>query len=279
MTELTESLQAGYFQRAMVEAAFAGLLCGVVGVHVILRRLPFYVAALSHATFPGAVAGSLLGVGVVSGAGVAGVAVAIAVGLLGSARVVDHASAVGVVLAGAFALGVVILTAFSDKSRDLASLLVGSILAVDAAELLVTSIISIVVVAIVIIIRKQLLLSAFDADAYVAAGYSKLRIDIALLVVIALAVAVMIPAVGTLLSLALLTVPAATARLWCREITPMTIVSAALAITASVGGLLLSAVLDVAAGGAIALTASGLFVASVLAQSVWRVRRLVLPSS
>ncbi len=278
MSVLSESLQSAYFQRSLMEAALVGVLGGVVGVHVILRRLPFFVAALSHATFPGAVVGSIFGIGIATGAGAAGIAVAVVVGILGSTRIVDHASVIGVVLAGAFALGVVILTASDGHGQDLASFLFGSILTITTTDVLLTALVSIAMIAMLAVLAKQLLFFAFDSTAYQSLGYSRLRIEIGLLSVIALTVAVMIPAVGTLLSLALLTVPSATARLWFSGLPAMTWASVAFGVLSATGGVLLSAMLDMAAGGAIAMLAGVLFLASVVCQSVRRVTTVIEPS-
>ncbi|MEO5725019.1 MAG: metal ABC transporter permease, partial [Ilumatobacteraceae bacterium] len=133
MNHLVDSLQSPLFRKALLEALITGLVSGVVGVHVILRRLPFFVTAMSHATFPGVVIASMLGISLFLGGTVFGLVVVAAVLLGGGGRVLDDASVIGVVLAGSFALGMLILSTRPGSSKDLAAFLVGSVLTVTNA--------------------------------------------------------------------------------------------------------------------------------------------------
>src|SRR4029453_7376171 len=123
---LREAFGDGFARRALLEAVMVGGLCGAVGVHVLLRRLPFFTMALGHATFPGVVLAGLLGISLFAGAAAFGAVVVVVVALLGTRDRVDDTSAVGVTLSGAFALGVLLLSAQAGFSRDLTAYLVGS---------------------------------------------------------------------------------------------------------------------------------------------------------
>ena len=111
MSTVVDSFGQHFFRLALIEAVMVGALAGAVGVHVLLRRLPFFVVAMSHATFPGVVFGSLLGVSLFAGGAVVGIAVALLIVALGSLRQIDDSSAIGIVLAGCFAVGVLVLSA------------------------------------------------------------------------------------------------------------------------------------------------------------------------
>ena len=91
-----EAFGDGFARRALLEAVMVGGLCGVVGVHVLLRRLPFFTMALGHATFPGVVLAGLLGISLFAGAAAFGAVVVVVVALLGTRERVDDTSAVGV---------------------------------------------------------------------------------------------------------------------------------------------------------------------------------------
>lgn len=262
MSDLLESLRSPFFQRALVEAVLVGVLAGAVGVHVVLRRLPFFVVAMSHATFPGVVVASVAGFNLFLGGSAFGLLVVLAVVALGASKVLDDATVIGVVLAGSFALGVLLLSARPSSSKDLSAFLVGSILTVTRADLLTTAVVGVVLLAALAALHKELLLGAFDPEGAAAAGYRTALLDLALLAVVTVALVTAVPAVGTLLAVALLTVPALAARLWVERVVPAMVVAAAIGAGSGVAGLCLSAAFGIAAGGAIALSASGAFVLS-----------------
>ena len=139
MTALVDAFGQHFFRLALIEAVMVGAVAGAVGVHVLLRRLPFFVVAMSHATFPGVVFGSLLGVSLFAGGALFGVAVALVVVALGALGEVDDSSAIGIVLAGSFAVGVLVLSAQPSGSKDLSAFLVGSIVTVTRGDLVTTT--------------------------------------------------------------------------------------------------------------------------------------------
>ncbi|MBX6388659.1 MAG: metal ABC transporter permease [Frankia sp.] len=280
---LLDSLGDAYTQRALIEAVLVGVLCGAVGVHVVLRRLSFLTTALTHATFPGVVAAALLGLPVLLGAGLFGLLLVLVVAALSGARASgrgeaaaagtgpgapgggarDLSSVTGVLLSGGFALGVALMSAQDGFTRELTAFLVGSILTVGTTDLVVTGAAAAVVLAVLAALRKELLLSAFDPTALAAAGYPVRRLDLVVLLAVEVTVVTTVPAVGTVLAIALIVGPAATARLWCSRTGPMTALAMALGVAAGVLGLAASAQWDVAAGGAIVLTTAAFFAISL----------------
>jgi ABC-type Mn2+/Zn2+ transport system permease subunit len=249
---------------ALAEVVLAGVICGVVGVHVVLRRLPFFAMALTHATFPGIVLAALLGVSLFGGALVFGVVVVMAIAALGAADRVESSTAVGVVLAGGFALGVVLVSAQDGFSRDLTAYLVGSVATVQASDVILTALTGIVVLATIGLLHKELVLGAFDRPAAAALGYPVGVIDVVMLLCVELTVVTSLRAMGTILSIALIVAPAATARLWTERVGTAMVLAAGLGAASGAVGLALSARFAVAAGAAIALTAAAAFAISLL---------------
>jgi len=247
-----------------VEALLVGALCGVVGVHVVLRRLSFFTMAMTHATFPGVVLAAIVGIDLLLGSGLFGVLVVLGVTWLSSRPRSDPSAAVGVVLSAGFALGVALLSAQAGFTRDLSAYLVGSILTVRTGDLVKTAVVLAVVLAVLAAVGKELVLGAFDRGGLVALGYPARRLDLLLLLLIELTVVTSVPAVGTILAVALVVAPAATARLWCDRVGPMTAVAAGVGMASGLVGLAVSQVAAVAAGAAIVLAACGFFVVSVL---------------
>ena len=264
MSWLTSTFSDSFAQRALLEAVMIGIVSGVIGVHVLLRRLPFFTLAMGHATFPGVVLAALAGVNLLLGAGVFGTLVVVAVALLGARDRIDDTSAIGVVLAGAFAVGVLLLSAQPGFSKDLSAYLVGSIVTVQPVDLVITAITGVIVLGALAALHKELVLGAFDPDGLVALGYPAVTLDIVMLLLIELVVVTSVPAVGTILSVALIAAPAATARLWTNRLGLTMVLSGALGALSGVVGLVLSRNLNIAAGATIVLVAAGFFGVSLV---------------
>jgi manganese/iron transport system permease protein len=269
MRHLIDSFQSTTFRRAVIEAVLVGAIAGAVGVHVVLRRLPFFVVAISHATFPGVVIASMLGISLFLGGTAFGFAVVAAVLLLGTTKVLDDASIVGVVLAGSFALGVLLLSTRPSSSRDLSAFLVGSVLTVTRVDIVTTVVVGLAVLVTLGALHKELVLQAFDRGSAAALGYRSWILDAVVLVAVTVIMVTAIPAVGTLLAVALLTVPALTARLWCSRVVPIMVIAAVIGAASGFVGLCAAAVWSIAAGGAIALAAGACFVGSLVV-TTWR---------
>jgi ABC-type Mn2+/Zn2+ transport system permease subunit len=264
MSWLTNTFSDSFAQRALLEAVMVGIVSGVIGVHVLLRRLPFFTLAMGHATFPGVVLAALAGVNLLLGAGVFGMLVVVAVALLGARDRIDDTSAIGVVLAGAFALGVLLLSAQSGFSKDLSAYLVGSIVTVQPVDLVITAITGVIVLGALAAFHKELVLGAFDPDGMAALGYPAVTLDIVMLLLIELVVVTSVPAVGTILSVALITAPAATARLWTNRLGLTMLLSGGLGALSGAIGLVLSRNLNIAAGATIVLVSAGFFGVSLV---------------
>ncbi|MEW9530482.1 metal ABC transporter permease [Microbispora sp. NPDC049125] len=239
--------------RALIEAALVGALGGVVGVFVVVRRLPFFTMALTHATFPGVVIAALLGVNLYLGGGAFGLLVVLAVLAFSRGRGQDFTAATGIALSGGFALGVVLVSAQDGFSKDLTAYTVGDILSVGTADLATTAAVAVVAAAVLLVAGKELLLAAFDPAGAAAAGLPAVLLDFVLLAVIEVTVVATVPALGAILAVALIVGPAATARLLTDRIALMFPVAAALGVACGLAGVWVSTQWDVAAGASIAL--------------------------
>lgn len=171
MNWLTDPLQYPFMQRALLEMAIIGALCGLIGCFVVLRGLAFIGDALAHAVFPGVVLSYVAGQSILIGAFVFGSLTAFGVGVLSRSRRVSEDSAIGVLFAAFFALGVVILSRQGGFRRDLGSLLFGNILGVSATDVWVTLVVAVVVGGIVLLLLKEFTLVAFDPTMARSAGY------------------------------------------------------------------------------------------------------------
>lgn len=253
------------FNRALIEAILVGTVCGLIGVHVVLRRQAFFTMAMTHATFPGVVIAAVTGLNLYLGGAGAGVLAALAVTALSRRRGHDTSTATAVALAAGFAFGIALLSAQNGFTKDLTAYLTGSILTVSEQDLVVAAAVTAAVALVLAAAHKELLYTAFDGDGACAAGYRTGALDLLVLVLIEAVVATAVPAVGTILTLALVVAPAGAARLWTDRIATMTTFAVTVAVGSAVGGLYLSRAFDVAAGGAISLLAAACFAVSAIA--------------
>jgi ABC-type Mn2+/Zn2+ transport system permease subunit len=250
-------------RRSTLLCIVVGATCGAIGVHIVLRRLTFFVASVGHVALPGMVVAAALGVPVQAGAAIA---------TTGAAQVTRRGSTelTGVVVAGAIGLGVLIQSLDSSPRRDLASLLTGSVLSVSAVELLVSAAAATAALAWTTVHHHELVAGAFDRELVTGRG-ARPGLDGSIAVVAGLLAVVALPVVGSLLVLALTVVPASAALMLTRRV-PMAMAAGALLGAASgVVGLAASLVADVAAGAAIALAAGLCFVGASAVR--WRRER------
>ncbi len=259
MDWLLEPLQYPFMQRAVLAGLLVGVVCPLAGGYVVVRGLAFFGDALAHSVFPGVVVAYLLGVSVLLGGLVAGVAVALAIGLVARRTELDHQTSIGVVFPVAFAAGVVLLAGVPAFATDLTHILFGNLLGVTGFDLAVTAIVALAVVVFVALLHRPLGLATFDPVAARLAGVPVAGLDLALLVVLALVVVVAVQTAGTLLVLSLLVTPAAAAWLVARSMTTLLAVASAIGVASVVAGLYLSWYLSIPPGPAVVLAAAALF--------------------
>jgi manganese/iron transport system permease protein len=218
---LVEPFQLPFMQRALLAVLILGVLAGAVGVFVVLRRLAFVGDALTHTVFPGVVIAYLAGQSIFLGALAAGIASALLLTVLTANRRVTADAALAILLTSFFALGVVLVSRLETFSADLSAFLFGRVLAVEPVELAQTAAVAAVVLGALLALRKELLLRAFDPDGAAAMGYRVDLLDLVLNLLVALVVVAAVKAVGTVLVIALIIVPAATARLLTDRVASM----------------------------------------------------------
>jgi ABC-type Mn2+/Zn2+ transport system permease subunit len=240
-------------QRAFAEVALLGLVGGALGCWIVFYELSYGAESLAHSLFPGLVAAALLGVPLLVG-GAAGILVAaVAIALAGRVPAIGRDTAVAVVITALFGLGVVL--ALSPASPPgVEGLLFGDILGVSDLDLALAGALAVAVLVGLRLLHTRLLAVGFDRTTARPLGASPLFADMALLVLLALAVLVAVQGLGNLLVVAVLVGPAATARLLARRMGPMMAVASAVGVLAGAGGLYLSYYANTAAGASIAGT-------------------------
>ncbi|HET6261540.1 MAG TPA: iron chelate uptake ABC transporter family permease subunit, partial [Chloroflexia bacterium] len=234
---LTDPLQFTFMQRALVEVVLMGITCGLIGTYVVLRGMAFIGDALAHAIFPGVVIAFLLHASFFLGALLFGGLTAVAIGALARNRRVSEDTAIGVLFAGMFALGIVLISTVEGYTADLASFLFGNVLGVSVEDLIASVVIGALVLVLLVLFHKELVLVTFDNDMAEAAGLPVWLLNLGLLLLIAVTIVVSLRAVGNILVVAMLVTPAAAARLWTDRLRVMMGLSALFGALAGVLGL------------------------------------------
>lgn len=256
-----------FMKRALVACLALALGGGPVGVLLVLRRMSLMGDALAHSVLPGAAIGFLAGglwlpaIGI--GGAVAGLAVALLSGAASRATgLMEEASLAGFFLI-ALASGVLIVS-LGGTSVDLTNLLFGSVLAVDAASLMLVAGIASVTLGVLALAWRPLIAESFDPEFMAAAGGGG-RWHMLFLTLVVINLVAGFQALGTLMALGLMILPAVAARLWARDVWGMVAIAVAIALASGYGGLLISWHVGAPSGPAIVLTAGAAYAVSLFA--------------
>jgi ABC-type Mn2+/Zn2+ transport system permease subunit len=248
---VTDPLGQEFIRRALLEIGLISLAGGALGCWVVFYGVSYAAESLSHALFPGLVIAALAGLPILVG-GIPGIAVAaLAIALVGRTPGIGRDSAVAVVVTGFFGLGA-LLALSPDSPPGIQSLLFGDILAPSNSDLLISAILALGVIISLVALHWRLLAVAFDRTTAGSLGASPTIADMAVLILLAAAVLVAAQGLGTLLAVAALVGPAATARQFTHRVVPMMMAASAFGVCAGVAGLYISYYAGVAAGASIA---------------------------
>ncbi|HLF80543.1 MAG TPA: metal ABC transporter permease [Anaerolineales bacterium] len=259
LTWLTEPFQYPFMLRALWASLIVGVVCPVLGTYVVLRGMAFLGDALAHIILPGVVLAFLLGLPLALGALAVGVLAALAINAISARAELREDAAIGVVFAGAFALGVALLSLQRSYAVDLTHILFGDLLGVSSADLVLMGALGAFVLLVVVAFYKEFLVLSFDPLLATTLRLPVSFLKNLLLVLLAVVIVMSLQVVGVALVLAMLVTPASAAYLWSRRLPPMMAIAAGFGSISALVGLLLSYHLNLASGPAIVLVETGLF--------------------
>ena len=253
-------LEYSFMQRALIGSILVGVMCPLVGAYVVTRNLAFIGDALAHAVLPGMVLGFIVGINPAIAAVPTGVGVAMLVRVVSRRAGLSADTAIGILFATTFALGLVMLARATTIRVNIEDLLLGQILAISPTGIYISLGITAVVVLGLFAFHHWLIFTSFDPVGSQVAGIRSNLADYVLLALLALVIVIGIQAAGIILVMAMLVIPAATAYLLVRRLISMMMTAAVIGTAAAVSGLYLSFHFNLPAGPAMTLVASGLFV-------------------
>lgn len=260
---LTTPLQYEFMMRGMIAAILVGIICAVVGTFVVLRGMAFFGDALAHTILPGIALGYLFSGGAREplfwwALGTAIVA-SLGIGAISKNSQIKEDTAIGIIFAGMFALGIALISTVRSYAVDLSHFLFGDVLSVSTQSLWLILLFGGIVLFVIFAFYKEFTTLSFDP---ILAATLRLPVDLLnnlLLVLIAVTVAVSLQTVGVALMVAMLVTPAATAYLLTNRLPRMMLLAAIFASLSGVIGLYFSYYLSIASGAAIVLTATFFF--------------------
>jgi manganese/iron transport system permease protein len=265
-------LQLAAAQRGLIAAIAISIICAVMGAFVVFQDLAFIGDALAHAAFPGVVIATIIGLPLAVGGALLGIVTALGIGYVTQRSRVSLDTAIGVLFAGTFALGLALLSLRTGYAGDLLGLILGDVLAVSRADLVSISLLAVVVLGCMTLFYKEFVLMAFDQTAAEAQGLPVGVLHYLLLALLAITVVTTIQVVGIVLVVAMLVTPAATASLAARRLPQVIVWAGVQGVAAAIVGVYLSYYVNIPAGPAIVLVNTIIFGITLLL--VPRSRRL-----
>jgi zinc/manganese transport system permease protein len=273
-------LEFDFMRRALVATLALALGAAPIGVTLMLRRMSLMGDAMAHAILPGAAVGFLVaGLNLFAmsvGGLIAGLLVALLAGVVARVTELKEDASLAAFFLVSLALGVTIVSA-RGTNIDLLHFLFGNVLGLDAASLVLIAAISTLSLLILALIWRPLVLECVDPGFLRSISRAGAPVHIAFLGLVVLNLVGGFQALGTLLAVGLMMLPAFTARFWTRDITAMILVAVLTGALSGYVGLLLSFHAGVAAGPAIILVAGALYIGSVLAGPVGGMLRQLFP--
>ncbi len=273
MTGFLEALaQYPFLQHALIGGLLASVGCGIMGAYVVARRIGYLAGGIAHSVLGGMGIAYFLGASPVGGALVAALVAALIIGWVSLRWRAQEDTLIGALWAVGMATGIVFISRTPGYNADLMSYLFGNILLITRAQLYLVAGLDALVVALVVLFRKQLLAVSFDEQFARLRGVRVEAVYLMLLCLVALTVVTLIQVVGLILVIALLTLPAAIAGQYLRSLAAIMLAAMGLGALFIGGGLALSFDLDLPSGAVVILLAGAAYFVSTVFSGLSRRR-------
>jgi manganese/iron transport system permease protein len=271
---LREPLEFAFMQRALLAAGLVAIICAVVGTFVVLKGMAFMGEAVAHSSLTGMSVAFIFGGNVFWGALAWAVPASLLITVISRRANLRLDTAIGIIFAGGFALGIILISRVSNYTADLFGFLFGNVLGTSWNEVILVGAITGAVLLVLLTFYKELLFTSYDATMAAASGIPVRFIQYLLPALVSVTAVASIKSVGIVLVLALLVTPAATGTLLARRLPGIMAASTTIALLATVVGLYLSFYLDLPTGPSIVMIATALFaLAMVLSPSKGLIKR------
>ena len=251
-------------QKAFMAGILVSLLTGLISVFIVLRKMSFVGAGISHAAFGGVAIGFFTGVNPLLTAIIYSIMVAIGIESTGRKGRVSEDVSIGIFYSVSMALGVALVSLSKSYNVDLFGYLFGNILAISEADILLTVVTFVLVTGFMLIFLKDLFLSSYNEELAQVSGVNVVLLNKLFMAALAVTIVISIRIVGIILVSALLVIPGATARLFAKGLLSMLVLSCLAGVISVISGLLLSYEYDIAPGASIVIASAFIFFISLL---------------
>ena len=265
--------QYGFMVRALIVSVLVGIMCPILGAYVITRGRAFMGDALAHSVLPGMVVAFLLGISPFFAAVPAGIVIALLMGTVSRRTGISEDTSIGIVFAGMFALGLVMLSRAASVNVNIEDLLLGQVLGVTQTDVYISLALTALVLIGLYAFHRQLVYTTFDEVGASVVGIKTNLIEYVLLALLALVIVIGIQAAGIVLVMAMLITPAATGYLLARRFVGVMIIGALVGAASAIVGIFLSFHADLPSGPSMALLATLMFTIAAVLKGSWRLKR------
>lgn len=263
-TIFINSLTNPLIQRSVIASVIVGTICSIVGVFVLLRGLVFLGEAVTHSAFAGVTFGLLFAIEPIYTTILFAVGGVLLVGFVNEKQVMNDEIIIGVTFTLMMALAIFFIGLMNFYSTDVNSILFGTLLFIPIEEFYLMIIIGIVVIAAVLLIKKELYFMTFDLEMAKLSGIHVRLLNYIFLILVALTISVSIRGIGALLVFAMVIVPAASAYQWTFKLNRMMILSVLFGNISTLLGFLFSFVFSIPVGSSIVIVSTLIFFISFI---------------
>lgn len=260
---MLEVIQQEFMQNALLAGLLISIASGIIGSFVVVNRIVFIAGGIAHAAYGGVGMGFFLGFNPVLGASAFSLVAALIMGWVQRKTQLRQDTVIGMLWAIGMAIGVIFIDLTPGYTADLRSYLFGSILAVPRRDLWIMLALNIIIVILVALFYKELLAISFDETFATVRNVPVNALYLMLMGIIALTVVMLMQVVGVILLIALLSMPAAIANLYVKDLKKMMLLASLLCMIFTTVGLWLSYVLNFTSGATIVLCAAIAYLASL----------------
>lgn len=263
-------LSAEFFQRALIGGALIAVTAPLMGLFLVLRRLAMIGDTLAHVSIAGVALGFLINVYPVAVGLLFAILASFAIELLRRTYRTFAELSIAIIMSGGIALASLLFTMGKGFNMDVSSYLFGSIYTLNQTDLAVIAGVTIIVLSMVLIHKKELFLLTFDEEAASVSGLPVKYFNVMLSILTALVISASIKIVGALLVSALLTIPAACSLTLSRSFRQAVVIVVIIGEIAVLSGLWIAGIGNLAPGGTIVLLLIGILAVSVISTRILR---------
>ncbi|ADP76863.1 ABC-3 protein [Methanothermus fervidus DSM 2088] len=253
-------IQCQFMQNAIIGAFLAGIACGIIGTYVVVKRIVFIAGGISHAAFGGIGLGYFLNLNPILTSLPFTSVLATMMGIIVEKSDVSEDVVIGILWAVGMAIGILFVNLTPGYVSGLFTYLFGNILMISKSDLILMTILDTIILTTVFLFNKEFTAISFDEEYAEALGVPTTIFYLFLLNLVAISIIMIIKAMGIILTIALLTIPAAIGKKYTSRIESMMKIAAFIAIISSLIGLELSYLLNLSSGATIVLVLAILFI-------------------